>query len=210
MLQVKNIQNIAQALSAMVHASVLSGADASRLTALVQSTQESENDDADADAPAAAVYKGHSGGIIGTLEDLLEKAEAQLESLRKTETTNLHNYQLLKQSLDDEVANGKKDMADAKKSLTVAEEAGAAAKGDLSVTEADLKEDKETSASLDTQCMKGTQDFNDETKTRGEELKALADAKKVLAEALPAAAQTYGAALDQAFFPSIFTLWVDN
>jgi len=200
MLQLRNIQNIAQAFSAMVHASVLSSADASRLTALAQSSQEAESDDADVGAPAAAVYSGHSEGIIGTLEDLLEKAEAQLESLRKTETSNLHNFQLLKQSLEDEIDNGKKDMADAKKSLAASEEAGATAKGDLSVTAADLKEDKETLGNLHQQCMQGSQDFKDETTTRGEELKALAAAKKVLAEALPAAAQTYGSALDQASF----------
>jgi hypothetical protein len=120
--------------------------------------------------------------------------------LRKTETSNLHNFQLLKQSLEDEIGNGKKDMADAKKSLVASEEAGATAKGDLSVTAADLKEDKETLANLHQQCMQGSQDFKDETTTRGEELKALAAAKKVLAEALPAAAQTYGSALDQASF----------
>jgi chromosome segregation ATPase len=200
MMQLKNVQNIAQAFTAMVHASVLSSADASRLTALVQNTQESENDDADAGAPAAAVYKGHSEGIIGTLEDLLEKAEAQLESLRKTETTSLHNFELLKQSLTDEIENAEKDMADAKKSLSASEEAGATAKGDLAVTEADLKEDEETLSTLHADCTKGTQDFEDEVKERGEQLKALAAAKKVLGEATPAAAQTYGAALDQASF----------
>jgi len=91
-------------------------------------------------------------------------------------------------------------MAETKKSLAASEEAGSIAKGDLAVSEADLKEDKATLAGLHQKCMKGSSDFQDETKTRGEELKALAAAKKVLAEALPAAAQTYGAALDQAFF----------
>merc|ERR1719160_1055718 len=48
--------------------------------------------------------------------------------------------------------------------------------------------------------MKGADDFQRETKSRGEELHALATAKKVLQEALGASAQTYGAALDQASF----------
>jgi len=45
--------------------------------------------------------------------------------------------------------------------------------------------------------MTGANDFQAETKSRGEELKALAEAKKVLEGALGAAAQSYGAALDQ-------------
>merc|ERR1719491_1497984 len=45
--------------------------------------------------------------------------------------------------------------------------------------------------------MKGADDFQRETKTRGDELTALAGARKVLQEALGAAAQTYGAALEQ-------------
>merc|ERR1719326_2387732 len=52
-------------------------------------------------------------------------------------------------------------------------------------------------------CMTGADDFESETKSRGEELKALAEAKKVLQDALGAAAQTYGAALDQASFLQI-------
>jgi len=51
--------------------------------------------------------------------------------------------------------------------------------------------------------MTGAEDFEAETKSRGEELKALATAKKILGEALGASAQTYGAALDQIAFLQI-------
>jgi chromosome segregation ATPase len=73
MMQLQNANGVAQALAVMVQASMLSTADAGKLTALVQS------DDSDAGAPAAANYEGHSGGIVDTLTDLLEKAEAQLD-----------------------------------------------------------------------------------------------------------------------------------
>merc|ERR1719352_63169 len=84
-----------------------------------------------------------------------------------------------------------------RKALAVSEEGKATAEGDLSVTTADLKEDTNTLDSLQQDCMTGAEDFRAETKSRGEELSALAQAKKVLGEALPAAAQTYGASLDQ-------------
>lgn len=37
-------------------------------------------------APAAATYESHSGGIVETLTDLLEKADEQLDDTRKKET----------------------------------------------------------------------------------------------------------------------------
>merc|ERR1719487_1539727 len=85
MMQLQNTKTVVDALSALVQASVISSADSKRLAALVQSTQEDQNSDEEFGAPAAAVYQGHSDGIIGTLEDLLEKAESQLDKARKAE-----------------------------------------------------------------------------------------------------------------------------
>jgi hypothetical protein len=198
MLQVKSSGSLVKALGAMVQASMLSSSDATRLTALVQTKQESLEDELGAPDPAA--YKGHSGGIVSTLEDLLEKAEAQLETARKTETANANNYALLKQSLDDEIKFAAKDMAESKKGLAESEEAKAAAEADLKVTKKDLSEDTATLGTLHQDCMQGAADFQQEAKGRGEELDALASAKKVLKEALGASAQTYGAALDQVSF----------
>merc|ERR1719409_969864 len=138
MLQLKSATSITQALSVMVEASVLSSADASRLTALVQTSNEDE--DSSMGSPAAAVYEGHSDGIVGVLEGLTEKAEGQLDKARKTESTSLQNYQMLKQSLTDSVANANKDMDKAKKNLAASQESKATAEGDLDVTSKDLAE----------------------------------------------------------------------
>jgi hypothetical protein len=83
-------------------------------------------------------------------------------------------------------------MVAAKQGKAAAEEGKATAEGDLSVTTKDLNEDTNTLSTLHQDCMTGAQDFQSETKSRGEELKALATAKKVLQEALSGAtAQTY-------------------
>merc|ERR1719262_1408543 len=74
-------------------------------------------------------------------------------------------------------------MNKAKKSLGASEEAEGAAEGDLSVTSKDLDEDTKALATLHQDCMTGAEDFEAETKSRGEELKALATAKKVIQEA---------------------------
>merc|ERR1719352_923043 len=188
MLQLKSVTSVTDALAVMVQASVLSSADASRLTALVQTSQESADSDSDMAAPAASVYEGHSDGIIGTLEGLTEKAEGQLDKARKAETTAIQNYQMLKQSLSDEIEYAEKDMAKAKKSMSASAEKKAAAEGDLDVTSKDLAEDIKTKSTLHHDCMSGAEEFELATKSRGEELKALATAKKVISETTGGAA----------------------
>merc|ERR1719333_854227 len=90
---------------------------------------------------------------------------------------------MLASSLKDEIKYATKDMNKAKKDLATSEEAEATAQGDLSVTSADLAEDVKDLATLHQDCMTGAEDFEAETKSRGEELKALATAKKVIQEA---------------------------
>merc|ERR1719327_1454029 len=186
MMQLKSASSVAQALAVMVEATSLSSADASKLTALLQNSQESEDDSMG--APAAAVYKGKSGGIIETMQDLLEKAEAQLEEARQTETKSIQAYEMLAQSLKDEIKYANKDLDKAKKNHAASAEAQAAAQGDLDVTQKDLDEDIKALATLHQDCMTGAEDFEAETKSRGEELKALATAKKIIKEATSGAA----------------------
>jgi len=189
MMQMKSAASVAQALTVMVQATSLSTADASKLTALLQNSQSSEEDSEELGAPAAAVYTSASGGIVGTLQDLFEKAEGQLAEARASENKALQAYQMLAASLKDEIKYASADMAKAKKGLGASQEGKASAEGDLAVTSKDLAEDISTLSTLHQDCMKGAEDFEAETKSRGEELHALATAKKVIAEATSGAAE---------------------
>merc|ERR1719473_1248272 len=163
----------------MVQASVFSSADASRLTALAQTSEE----DQDTGAPTAAVYESHSGGILDTLAGLLEKAEAQLDEARAKETAAKNNFEMLAQSLSDEIKFANKDMAAAKKSLDESAETKAKAEGDLAATTKDLNSDTKTLADLHHDCMTKAQDFEAETNSRNDELAAIAKAKEIIIEA---------------------------
>merc|ERR1719245_1929358 len=84
-------------------------------------------------------------------------------------------------------------MDEAKTSLAASGEAKATAEGDLSVTNKDLATDTAALADLHKDCLGKAQDFEAATKSRTEELKALAEAKKVLAETTSGADTiTYG------------------
>jgi chromosome segregation ATPase len=178
MMQLKSANNLEQALDVMVKASAISQADGSRLAALVQT--QSDDSDSDMGAPAAEVYESKSGGIVDTLNGLLEKAQGQLDAATKAETSARNEYDLLKQSLEDEIKYANKDMDDTKKALAESGEIKAAAEGDLAVTQKALAEDIKALGDLHSDCMTKAQDFEAETTSRGEELKALAMAKKAV------------------------------
>ncbi|CAK0861706.1 unnamed protein product [Prorocentrum cordatum] len=180
MLQLKSASTVADALAVMVKAAMFSSADAERLNSFVQ--QGSEDGGDNMGAPSASVYEGHSSGIVATLTDLLEKAQAQLQQAMSTETGNLHAFQQLKQSIEDEIAYGEKELAEAKAGIAASGEKKAKADGDLSSTSADLSVDVKTKADLHQQCMTKAQEFESEVKSRSEELKALAEAKKAMVD----------------------------
>merc|ERR1719506_373388 len=84
------------------------------------------------------------------------------------------------------------DSFETKKGLAESNEAKAAAEGDLKVTSKDLAEDVTALGDLHQDCMTKAQDFEAETTSRGEELKALAMAKKAVKD-------NTGGASDQAY-----------
>merc|ERR1719375_776533 len=172
----------------MRRAASFSSADSARLTALVQSSERSEDESEELGAPDVAAYTSHSGDVVATLEGLEEKAQAQLDSGRKAETASKHNFELMQQSLEDSIKYGNKDRDSAKKNLAAAGETKGTATGDLSLTSKALAEDIKSLAELHQNCMTKASEFEEATKSRGEELKALAEAMHVLSSATGGAA----------------------
>merc|ERR1719434_541391 len=106
---------------------MMGSADAARLASLTQvsASDEAAADDEAPGAPAAAVYENKSGGIVDTLNGLLDQAHSQLSAARKKETNGQHEFALLKQSLDDATAASNKDLSEAKAGIAEAGEAKA-------------------------------------------------------------------------------------
>merc|ERR1719416_186139 len=191
MVQLRNAGTFAKTMDVMVQASMIATSDASRLTNLLQQSQKDGDDDEAPGAPAGAVYESQSGGIVDTLQDLSEKAGAQLADLRQKEVTERHNYEMLKQSLEDEVKFGSEDMDAAKKGISESTERKATAEGDLDVTSKELAEDKAAKAEVHQQCEAAAATYAAESKSRDEELAALAAAKKIIVEATGGSAAAF-------------------
>jgi len=149
---------------------------------LIQSSHSSDDDDMNFGAPAAAVYENKSGGIIEALQGLLEKAQNQLDAAEKKETDAIHNFELLRQSLQDEMKFETKEMNEAKQTMAANDETKSTAEGDLTATSKDLAADQQGLSDLHHECMSRSEDFEAETKSRAEELHAIAEAKRIIQE----------------------------
>jgi len=197
MLQTQSVSTVAQALQVMVDATLVSSKDAAKLQSLIQDNQMNAESDADGDettaAPAVGAYQGASGGIIQVITDMLEKSEKRLEEARAVETTAQGNFKMLEQSLKDEITFSDQDKDEAAQVRSAAKEEKSADKGDLGMTVAEVQADVKTLDDLRRVCLAKVEEFQAMAKSRDEELKALAEAKKVIKETMGGASDvSYG------------------
>jgi len=185
-----SITNLVGALSSIVDAAGVATADKKTLVAFVQAHDQS--DDEEAGAPDPAAYKSHSSGIMDVLEDLKAKAEKELSDLRKAESNTKHNFNMLKQSLEDEAAYNTKEKKEEQAFLAETEETKATATADLATTSKLLAKTEGDLKTTQDDCMKTASDHDASTAARAEELKVVAEAKKILQE-------TSAGAVDEAY-----------
>merc|ERR1719329_20471 len=188
------MNKVVKGLQTVLDAAAIGSGDQKMLMALVQNQQGDDDEDSDLSfgAPAAAGYKSHGSGIMDVLEDLKEKAESELADLRKAESNAAHNYDMLKQSLTDQVGADNKDKDDETTAKNAAEETKATAEGDLTNTVKDLADASNALQVANTNCMQVAADHEATVTSRNAELKAIATATKILHEtASGAVGQTY-------------------
>lgn len=181
---------LVEALSAVVEASSVSTADGQRLMALVQSSQKAvateDAEDADVDAalgvePSPVAYQSKSGNLLAVLNEVLEKAQGELEKLRREEQEKLHSFQLLKQSLEAKMKLLNRDMASAQELKTEASQKKAAAEGSLVSAKKSMSEAAIALQDLQGSCLKKAAKFEKDMQARSEEVKALQEAKNAIA-----------------------------
>lgn len=175
--------DLTNSLKVILDGAVFSTRDKSALHSFLQSQEEG------VDAPVAKAYESHSGGILDTLADMQEKAEGLLADARKTEVNSRHSFELLQQSLKDELKVQNDDLSNTKQQVAQTGEVKANAEGDLASTTKDLEEDEAYLRDLSQNCQQRAIDWEVSQKSRAEELKALSDARKIIAEATGGAAE---------------------
>merc|ERR1719182_765664 len=191
----ESIDKVMDALEAVIASAGVNAADKAKVQALLQATQGSSDSDLEfqpAGAPDPASYKSKSGGILSVLEDMLEKAKAELATAQKAEMNAAFDFKMLKQKIEDAIAFGEKTLAETKSAKAAAEEAKAVAEGELETASKNLSDDETHLKDLQQECMTAAEEDTESKTSRAEELEALGTAKKILEEKT-------GAASDRAY-----------
>jgi hypothetical protein len=177
------LKNAVGALSAIVNAAWVDPASVKKVQAFLE-----EDDLSLAQQPQASSYnyESKSGGIVATIEDMQDKAEEQLNSLRKEEMTKKFNFEMLQQSLTDAVANLEKEVGEATSSKSAAEEKKASAESDLSKTEESKAADEKYKSTMTMECQNKAEEWAARQKSATGEVEAIEKAKEILASGVKA------------------------
>jgi hypothetical protein len=182
-------------LTTVVDSSFVALQDKQLVESLLQKVDESPKDDIDvsllqdARAPPSLVqqpqanqvaYEGSSGAILQTLEDLREKAETSRAASQKEEMQTAHAFNMYEQSTKGEISAQEEQLETAKKRLNKNQETKAVAEGEIETVKAALADSQKYLKDTQQQCMERASEFEAESAERSEELKTLAEAKKIL------------------------------
>merc|ERR1719185_26538 len=146
------------------------------ITAFIQAP----SDYFDADPTFKQSYAPQSGAIFGILKQMKETFETNLENSQKEEMQSQTAYEDLKATKEEEIQAGS-DQKDTKtQELADTDEKLAQAKQDLEDTRNSLGADQKFLMNLKETCQMTDQEFEERTKTRAEEMKAVSEALAIL------------------------------
>merc|ERR1719265_1034755 len=175
------LKELTTVFSKMIEASWVNKKD----KAVVQSLLQSSSTDGDEDLslqPQAATssYQSQGGGIVDTLADMKEKAEATLSDARTAEMKAQHAYEMLKQSLETEISTMQKRMSAATAEKSGLENSKASAEEELAATKKTVADDEKYLEELKMSCSMKAKEWATRQKDAAGELAAIAKAKEVL------------------------------
>merc|ERR1719321_1042310 len=175
------LKDLTAVFSKMIEASWVNKKDKAVVQSLLQSTSTDGDEDLSLQPQAStSAYEGHGGGILDTLADMKEKAEATLSDARTAEMKAQHAYEMLKQSLETEISTMQKRMSAATAEKSGLENAKASAAEELAATKKTLADDEKYLEELKQSCSMKASEWATRQKDAAGELAAIAKAKEVL------------------------------
>jgi len=191
------IQNVLMGLKTVIEAAGLPVKSRKTLQAFLQTQERSADsegegegdDDAELGAPKEAAYTSKSGGLVDMMEDMHDQAQKQLRLIRDGERKAQHNYELLKQALEDEAEASGKAMNEEKATKAKRSEDKAAAEGDLAANNKQLKEGQKSLDETKGSCMQTAADHEASVAANKAELKAVTKAKQIIQASMGSSAK---------------------
>jgi len=168
---------VVQSLGQIIEASFVTQKQKDHIAALLQSSADAQED---AEFGSGSMGEGGVNAILDTLKEMEDKAEASLTEVRKGESEGQMNGAMLKQGLENEIKNMKKEKDESTSKSASTAAALAQAEKDIAVEKGGLAEDEKYLRDLKRDCQSRAGDFEVEAKDNQAELKALEAAKAIL------------------------------
>lgn len=180
---------VAQSLSSIVQSAFIETAKADKLTAFIQAHKEGDDDAEEEDAapkpynPEVKAYESHTGGIVDLLAEIKQDAEKELNEMRMEELKRVGEFNLLRQSLEDNTKVQETGMEDSKANLAGAQEGLSQAQADEAEQQKEFDEQTAYKATREQACEANRKEYA-ASKADGEaEVKALGEAIGILSGA---------------------------
>merc|ERR1719281_187646 len=132
--------------------------------------------------PTVKNYESSSGGILGELETMKEKAEETLSDTRMAEMRKQHNFDTFAQSLTDGLKIASEKLSDSKKSKAQQIEAAGKAKGELVEAKASKAADEKFLSQLTADCKETAASWEERQESAHAEMAAINKAIEILSE----------------------------
>jgi len=129
---------------------------------------------------SAGSYASQSGAIFGILEQMKETFETNLAQSQKDEKEAVAEYEDLKAGKTQEIQSAENMVESQTQELAVTQEANAAAKQNLKDTKSALAADTAFLTDLKERCANADAEFEERSKTRSEEIKAISETIGIL------------------------------
>jgi hypothetical protein len=173
----KKIDDLVSGLSAIVSAAWMSESDRNKLQAMLQSNDEDLTLTPQA---SVAAFESKGGGIVDMLDDLKDKADEALSKARKQEMVSGHEFALLQQGLEKEIADMKSRLQDAMQTRTSEEETLHSATAEEGSTKKAKAADEAYLKDLTFTCKTKAAEWEQRKMSSSEETAAIEKAKEIL------------------------------
>jgi len=161
-------------LGQLVEASFVMPEQRRRIQSLLEERADAE------EAFEARTHSLDSNGIVDTLARMTDKAEESLATTRHREADAVHAFEMLRQSLEDEIKGMTEELSDSTHFKASSAEKLAQAQKDLVMTTKSFEEDTAYLKKLKFDCQTRAREFELTVRDDNAELTALAKAKAIL------------------------------
>merc|ERR1719214_396531 len=127
-------------------------------------------------------YTPQSSEIVGILKQMKDEFEANLSQAQKEELQAQEEYAEMKATKEEQIASTRKMREDKKTEMYANKKALEDAKEDLDSTSTTFREDKQFLVDLRLTCQKLDKEWEERSKTRREELKAVTETIGILTD----------------------------